>query len=386
MNKVTNEQLDSLIKSAVNSSGPLPHDEKFSQIISALRELRTHRNLINERGNFSTPTNNHPANGPVSLDRLRQISEILSKAAAQSDGGNLGYAMADAVKVINGAIASSGMKPYGYVHKGIYESCGTSGLSNDHEAYCSSNTHIALYTSPPVRLVNTIDETLIEALRLVQCMLDDYRERNYGHAQEWIRHISAKMDDYSEQHGDDAYSVISAAMLQAGNFREIPNSSTNNCREIAETSTNENEIETHTLLKSIEGMEVSVDVSTCDADAGHRYFGTVTEISELDTAKNGYILLVQDAKPNFKQAGNSPVIPDGWVVCSERMPENDDFVYIWTRPDFGVELHVAQYGKFDKRDAGWYAQVYEQNYGIEYYPVKVTHWMPLPAAPQQEVK
>lgn len=46
-------------------------------------------------------TNNHPAQGPVSLDRLHQIREILSKAAAQSDGGNLGYAMADAVKVID---------------------------------------------------------------------------------------------------------------------------------------------------------------------------------------------------------------------------------------------------------------------------------------------
>ena len=50
-------------------------------------------------------TNNHPAHGPVSLDRLHQISEILSKAAAQSDGGNLGYAMADAVKVIAGVFA-----------------------------------------------------------------------------------------------------------------------------------------------------------------------------------------------------------------------------------------------------------------------------------------
>ncbi|HIC6885009.1 TPA: hypothetical protein ACW5L5_000118 [Salmonella enterica subsp. enterica] len=46
-------------------------------------------------------TNNHQAHGPVSLDRLHQIREILSKAAAQSDGGNLGYAMADAVKVID---------------------------------------------------------------------------------------------------------------------------------------------------------------------------------------------------------------------------------------------------------------------------------------------
>ena len=56
-------------------------------------------------------TNNHPANGPVSLDRLHQIREILRKAAAQSDGGNLGYAMADAVKVIDGAIAAMNANP-----------------------------------------------------------------------------------------------------------------------------------------------------------------------------------------------------------------------------------------------------------------------------------
>ena len=55
-------------------------------------------------------TNNHPTNGPVSLDRLHQISEILSKAA-QSAGGNLGYAMADAVKVIDSAIAAFGAEP-----------------------------------------------------------------------------------------------------------------------------------------------------------------------------------------------------------------------------------------------------------------------------------
>lgn len=50
--------------------------------------------------------------------------------------------------------------------------------------------------------------------------------------------------------------------------------------------------QTYKLPELIVGMEVSIDVSTCDADAGNRYFGTVTEVSELDTAKNGYILLV----------------------------------------------------------------------------------------------
>ena len=51
MNNITNEQLDGLIKSAVNSSGPLPPDEKFSQIISALHELRELRAAMLQGGN-----------------------------------------------------------------------------------------------------------------------------------------------------------------------------------------------------------------------------------------------------------------------------------------------------------------------------------------------
>ena len=51
----------------------------------------------------------------------------------------------------------------------------------------------------------------------------------------------------------------------------------------------------------IVGMEVSVDVSTCEEDAGHRYFGTVTEVMDGSSAdKFGVVLLVQDAKPNYE--------------------------------------------------------------------------------------
>ncbi|EGI6773904.1 molecular chaperone DnaJ [Escherichia coli] len=77
--------------------------------------------------------------------------------------------------------------------------------------------------------------------------------------------------------------------------------------------------QTYNLPELIEGMEVSIDVSTCDADLGNRYFGTVTEALELDTAKNGYILLVQDAEPNFDVNGSSPGIPDGWVIVPKKL-------------------------------------------------------------------
>lgn len=132
--------------------------------------------------------------------------------------------------------------------------------------------------------------------------------------------------------------------------------------------------QTYGLPELIEGMEVSIDVSTCDADLGNRYFGTVTEVSELDTAKNGYILLVQDAEPNFDVNGNSPVIPDGWISCSERMPDNDESkpIAIFTGKCLGQGIFVATYD-----DDGFF-DYWE---GMEI--IGVTHWMPLPAPPQQ---
>ncbi|WP_441280623.1 hypothetical protein [Tardiphaga sp. 862_B3_N1_1] len=58
------------------------------------------------------------------------------------------------------------------------------------------------------------------------------------------------------------------------------------------------------LAALIEGMSVSVDVSTGDHDAGHRYFGTVTEVMENNGDKHGVKLLVQEPEPNFKPSGN----------------------------------------------------------------------------------
>ncbi|EOK4034457.1 hypothetical protein ACJQ6E_001555 [Escherichia coli] len=123
------------------------------------------------------------------------------------------------------------------------------------------------------------------------------------------------------------------------------------------------------LLELIEGMEVSVDVSTCDADAGHRYFGTVTEISELETAKNGFILLVQDAKPNFKRAGNSPATPDCW--CRTCRPVTMSDMRFVVCPDCGNKRcpHAN-----DHRNACTGSNELGQ-IGSAY-----------PAAPQQEVK
>jgi len=129
--------------------------------------------------------------------------------------------------------------------------------------------------------------------------------------------------------------------------------------------------QTYNLPELIEGMEVSIDVSTCDADLGNRYFGTVTEALELDTAKNGYILLVQDAEPNFDVNGNSPVTTDGWISCSDRMP--DKLIPV-----------IVMYEDGEMWSAMWNGNRWDD--GTEYPdPHSVTHWSEMPAAPKQEV-
>ncbi|EBA5071064.1 Lar family restriction alleviation protein, partial [Salmonella enterica] len=102
------------------------------------------------------------------------------------------------------------------------------------------------------------------------------------------------------QHWRETYGAGSNVILPAEEAEEL-------ARIVLASLEAEPVSQTYNLPELIEGMEVSIDVSTCDADAGNRYFGTVTEVSELYTAKNGYILLVQDAKPNFDVNGNTPV-------------------------------------------------------------------------------
>lgn len=71
---------------------------------------------------------------------------------------------------------------------------------------------------------------------------------------------------------------------------------------------------------------------------------------------------------------NSPVIPDGWVACSERMPEGSEEV-LCTKEFDGP-------GDWRKKVGYWLAGKWTV-YGASWTP---THWMPLPAAPHQEVK
>ncbi|MEX5908516.1 DUF3850 domain-containing protein [Citrobacter portucalensis] len=72
------------------------------------------------------------------------------------------------------------------------------------------------------------------------------------------------------------------------------------------------------------------------------------------------------------QASNSPVTPDGWVACSERMPEGMTDVHISNGHDVG--------------QGWWDGDTWQTQHDYYSVPGDVTHWLSLPAAPQQEVK
>ncbi|WP_191650408.1 DUF551 domain-containing protein [Escherichia coli] len=72
------------------------------------------------------------------------------------------------------------------------------------------------------------------------------------------------------------------------------------------------------------------------------------------------------------EAGNSPVIPDGWISCSERMPEETGDIIVVSD---GIVMSGISYSRRD----GFYmaALEYDDDEPID----GVTHWMPLPEPP-----
>ncbi|MED8609655.1 DUF551 domain-containing protein [Escherichia coli] len=79
------------------------------------------------------------------------------------------------------------------------------------------------------------------------------------------------------------------------------------------------------------------------------------------------------------QAGNYPVTPDGWISCSERMPEKGQNVLISVNFDSSLVeplICSARYtgSTFRRGDA-----TIKPGNGIE----QATHWIPLPEPPQE---
>lgn len=96
----------------------------------------------------------------------------------------------------------------------------------------------------------------------------------------------------------------------------------------------------------------------------------------------------KDGEPrlHIKEPGNSPVTPDGWISCSERMPEMGERQCYVLAADFKnnyppniPNTQVGVYGDwFNDGNPTW-----DDGDGEDLYLKEVTHWMPLPEPPQE---
>ncbi|EJY4192462.1 ead/Ea22-like family protein [Escherichia coli] len=85
------------------------------------------------------------------------------------------------------------------------------------------------------------------------------------------------------------------------------------------------------------------------------------------------------------QAGNYPVTPDGWISCSERMPEMGERQCYVLAADFKnnypPNIPNTQVGVY----VDWFNDgnpTWDDGDGEDLYLKEVTHWMPLPEPPR----
>ncbi len=109
------------------------------------------------------------------------------------------------------------------------------------------------------------------------------------------------------------------------------------------------------------GMWQPAPVSVPDAMDGQG--GVCCEVSYADGWNSCRAAMLQGAEP----VTTANKLPEGWVACSERMPEADGNYWGW-------------WSESKRQGPAWFIKSELQ---AQFQSSEITHWMPLPAAPQQ---
>ena len=136
----------------------------------------------------------------------------------------------------------------------------------------------------------------------------------------------------------------------------------------AEPASNHEELPLDYLQGQKDGLEWAAQL----AEANHPQTGDWLYDDPLELAK---AIRKGPDMPEFD--GPTPVTPDGWISCSERMPEIRQTVIGWN--GYAVRQCVYTRNEYAKTQKGREPR-FETLTGIWH---GVTHWMPLPEPPQE---
>ncbi|EBW1863865.1 DUF551 domain-containing protein [Salmonella enterica subsp. enterica serovar Mbandaka] len=178
-----------------------------------------------------------------------------------------------------------------------------------------------------------------------------------------IERFQYQADHLSEWHHIDEHSckVNRRDLVTALEFM-------NSCRaamlQVAEAVSNRDELPLDYLQGHKDGLEWAAQL----AEANHPQTGDWLYDDPIELAR----AIRKGPDMPTVQAGNSPVTPDGWISCSERMPNEEDvLVYCSDTKEQMVGFHKGK-GLF---------QFFYMN-GVEGV-CEPSHWMPLPEPPQK---
>ncbi len=103
-------------------------------------------------------------------------------------------------------------------------------------------------------------------------------------------------------------------------------------------------------------------------------------LDRIDTLENCDDDRIEAVKAVLRRlAGNSPVIPDGWISCSERMPKKNQNVLISVNFDSDLVEPLICSARYTGSTFRRGQATIKPGNGIE----QATHWMPLPEPPQE---
>lgn len=240
--------------------------------------------------------------------------------------------------------------------------CGAEGLDEPLESKCHCNEDGAhwvesvVYTAPPApvsvpngrAITQHFDTIALETAREIMCDVNRRHEFLGGEVQ-LLSRIQCRIDD-----------ACRSAMLQGA---EQPQSAQQNIPEIIPGGL----VEAVNNLLNNDGSRGRYSAIGC---------GEAREKIELWLAQRQKW---ESQRSEKLFAGNSPAIPDGWVACSERMPEEDTYNVV---ADIGSEgnIYCAAaawfiHGNFSPMD-GVSASNYDGGASIE-IDMHISHWMPL---------
>ncbi|HAW3010394.1 TPA: DUF551 domain-containing protein [Escherichia coli] len=137
-------------------------------------------------------------------------------------------------------------------------------------------------------------------------------------------------------------------------------------------------------LEAAENNLIDSECHVAELEEALRDKQALLEASEKRIAELEAELVSQTYKLN-ELSGNYPVTPDGWISCSERMPEMGERQCYVLAADFKnnyppniPNTQVGVYGDwFNDGNPTW-----DDGDGEDLYLKEVTHWMPLPEPPR----